>query len=716
MIDRRALLRHSLHGATLAAISPALARAAAIGPDRRTGTLGDVAHIVVLTQENRGFDHYFGTMAGVRGFGDRFPIPLGTGPDGQPRTVWDQRDDTADPPRHLRPFRLSTRAHFDLMRMVGTPHTWPDAQAAWDHGRMAHWPEAKTQRAMAYYGQEDLPFQFAMADAFTLCDAYHCSMHTGTNTNRLFQWTGTNDPFGKGGGPALENPDDDLTKADAAATPRFSWTTYPERLENAGVSWQIYQDMADNFTDNPLANFLQFRAAYRGDAKSRAGLRDKGLSTRALDALQADVLADRLPQISWIVGTAEGSEHPGPSSPAQGAAYTAKVIAALTANPKVWARTALFINFDENDGFFDHMPPPAPPSPDADALGGYAGVSTVDTRGEYHRIAAPGAQGDPRALRGRPYGLGPRVPMYVLSPWTRGGRVFSEVADHTSVLRFMEARFGVAETNISPWRRAVCSDLVGAFDFASGAQPAAITPPLAATLADAPARGKAAGAIVRQPIPDVPEGLPLPEQATGVRAACPTRYRLEVKGQLDPATDAMRLAFSVGAGLAAVFHVYDRLRLDAVPRRYTVEPGRVLEAQWALHGDNRAYDLWVLGPAGFHRAFAGAQGREAAVGWHIDSAGLRLTVAAGRGVVQVRPGAPGVYADHHGAWQPGAAGGEHLWPLAATHGWYDMVIDGADGWHRRLAGCVTGPWAPISDPAMGTGGGEAALRGGPQGA
>jgi phospholipase C len=168
------------------------------------------------------------------------------------------------------------------------------------------------------------------------------------------------------------------------------------------------------------------------------GVGRQGLSTRALDALRADVLANRLPQISWVVSTAEGSEHPGPSSPAQGAAYTARVIEALTANPEVWARTVLFINFDENDGFFDHAPPPAPPSADPDLPGGFAGASTVSTQGEYHRLRAPGAEGDDLNLRGRPYGLGPRVPMYVLSPWSRGGRVHSEVSDHTSVIRFME--------------------------------------------------------------------------------------------------------------------------------------------------------------------------------------------------------------------------------------------------------------------------------------
>lgn len=169
------------------------------------------------------------------------------------------------------------------------------------------------------------------------------------------------------------------------------------------------------------------------------------MSTRDLDKLKEDVLADKLPQVSWIVATAEGSEHPGPSSPAQGADYTARVLDALTSNPEVWSKTVLLINFDENDGFFDHMPPPAVPayeSYDADpARARLAGASTVDTVGEYHH----NLNGSDPQYHHRPYGLGPRVPMYVVSPWSKGGWVNSQVSDHSSVIRFIEARFGVKE-------------------------------------------------------------------------------------------------------------------------------------------------------------------------------------------------------------------------------------------------------------------------------
>ena len=211
--------------------------------------------------------------------------------------------------------------------------------------------------------------------------------------------------------------------------------------------------MADNFTDNPLVGFAAFRDAYHG--KGDPALKDRALTTRGLDVLKADVLAGRLPQVSYIIATAAGSEHPNPSSPAQGAAYTAELLDALTADPKVWARTALFVMFDENDGFFDHIPPPAPPS--RGKGGRPLGGSTVDLTGEYHDLPSTGDDDvDKPAYRGRPYGLGPRVPMYVVSPWSRGGWVNSQVFDHSSSSAFR--RPGSAFTSpISPPGDAQCA-------------------------------------------------------------------------------------------------------------------------------------------------------------------------------------------------------------------------------------------------------------------
>jgi phospholipase C len=300
-------------------------------------------------------------------------------------------------------------------------------------------------------------------------------------------------------------------------------------------------------------------------------------------------------------------------------------------------------------------------------------------------------------LRGRPYGLGPRVPMYVLSPWSRGGRVHSEVSDHTSVIRFMEARFGVAEPNISPWRRAVCSDLTSAFDFGRAAPvrpalPAAMGP----SMADAPRRDAKARAIAKQPDAHPPEHQPLPVQTPGIRPACPARYRLEVSGGLSSDRRNMALTFSAEAGLAGVFQVYDRLRLDLVPRRFTVEPGKRLVDRWPLHGLDQRYDLWVLGPAGFHRAFVGTAGTEPHLVWSLADSRLTLTLAPGHERVTITPQA---YRAHHRDWAPGIEGGTMSWPLAPTHGWYDVAIEAPGGWKRRLAGRIDGRWSAMTDPA-----------------
>ncbi|HDS1121942.1 TPA: phospholipase C, phosphocholine-specific, partial [Stenotrophomonas maltophilia] len=414
-IGRRRLLQAGV-AAGLSPLLPSIARAAAIAPAAQTRSLDDLQHIVVFMQENRSFDHYFGTLPGVRGFGDRFVAPaaaLEAG--GRMRSLWLQPD--ASGKRAIAPFPLDTAAHFGYMRVEGTPHTWPDAQRAWDHGRMGQWPKAKQNHSMGYFQRSDLPFQFALADAFTICDAYHCAMQAGTNPNRVFLWTGHNDAQARAGGPVIANSHDNFPEHGGHPA-SYRWTSHVERLQKAGVSWQIYQDMADNFTDNPLAGFEAFRRAYSAAPGHDPQLRARGVSTRGLTQLRQDVLDGRLPQVSFIIADAAGSEHPGPSSPAQGAAYTARVLDALTADPEVWSRTALLLMFDENDGFFDHMPPPAPPSA---VDGGWAGASSVSTEGEYHRHPAPGDEKyDAAELRGRPYGLGPRVPLYVISPWSRG--------------------------------------------------------------------------------------------------------------------------------------------------------------------------------------------------------------------------------------------------------------------------------------------------------
>jgi phospholipase C len=696
-IDRRRFLAAAGAAITL---PPAVGRAVAIDADVRTGTLADVQHVVIFMQENRAFDHYFGAMNGVRGFADRFPIPVEDAPGRTGKTVWTQLAAAGGEPPLISPFPLNTTETFGLMRVEGTPHNWIDAQDAWAEGRMHRWPAAKTAHSMGHYLGEDIPFQYALADAFTLCDAYHCSIQAGTNSNRLFLWSGTNDPHGQAGGPSISNSHDRFASEGGAAE-SYRWTTYVERLSAAGVGWRIYQDMADNFTDNPTAGFKAFRDSHAGVPGADPQLAALALSTRKLDGLKADVLAGNLPQVSYIIAPAADSEHPQPSSPAQGADYTARVLDALTADPKVWARTVLLVMFDENDGFFDHVPPPAPPSRDPSRPGAFLGASTVETTGEYHLVRNPTEHAAERDdLMGRPYGLGPRAPMYVISPWSRGGWVNSQVFDHTSVIRFLERRFGVAEPNISPWRRAVCGDLTSAFDFSTPnrGRAALALPPTAARAA----RAAALPGRIKPATPALP-GVPV--QAAGVRPSRPLPYALRIEEGVEEAasgTGRIRLTFVNDGAAGAVFHVYDRRRLDLPPRRFTVGPGRDLTDAW----DAGAYDLWVLGPGGFHRHLVGqAPGEEAAVSARQAGRDLVLTVSHRGQATRRLTIAANAYADAPSAGPivlaPGALA-HRTWPTHAVGGWYDLSVrsEAAPGYLRRLAGRLETGAPSITDPAM----------------
>ncbi len=653
-LTRRLLLSASV----AAALPPAIARALDIPADRRTGTINDVAHVVILTQENRAFDHYFGTLRSVRGFGDRFAIPNGD------HSVFAQPDEH-DAKKSLMPFHLDTGAHFNQMRVTGTPHTFPDAQAAWNNGRMDAWPAAKHNRAMGYFTRDDIPFQYALAEAFTLCDAYHCAMHAGTNPNRTVLWTGTMDATGRDHGPIIDNGYDHLG-GDPAGHGGYTWVTYPERLSAAGVSWQIYQDMDDNFTDNPLAGFRLYRDAVKAKEGPLVEIANRSLRTRDLDKLKADVLAGTLPQVSWIIATAEGSEHPGPSSPAQGADYTARVLDALTANPEVWARTVLLINFDENDGFFDHVPPPAPP---AMVDGQPLGSSQVDTTGEYHL--------EKDTWQGRPYGLGPRVPMYVVSPWSKGGFVNSQVFDHTSVIRFLETRFGVKEPNISPWRRAVCGDLTSCFDFAAPQIGPVPMPETAAT-------AKRARGLKLTANTDGPDTVTAPVQETGTRPARPLPYRLRA----DIAPDAFYLA-NDGADVAVVFHVYDHGQPQMPPVRHTLKPGGTLISLTSSQA------ISVHAANGFYRGLF----RTASMPVSVAMAGHRLILSTDAAItVTLRDESYG-QPRRTFALVPGTPQTVTL-DLTASHNWYDVSVSG-DGFAQRFAGHIEDGKASLSDPALG---------------
>lgn len=585
-------------GAVGFALPASIGRALALPANRKTGTIRDVKHIVILMQENRSFDHYFGTMKGVRGFGDRHTVPMVDG-----RTIWQQSNGA----RELPPFHLDTEKT-NALKVPGTPHSFSDAQAAWNQGRFGLWPKFKTDYSMGYYKREDIPFQFALAEAFTICDGYHCSVTSGTDPNRVVFWSGSSsDPQQRALGV---NSRDDRSEPNnlrcwikgALPTPGYSyagnaltWQTIPEVLQEAGIDWRIYQDPNNNWT-GAMHGGLAF-AGFR-ECRPDSPLFERGMSHHSLEKLEADVRAGTLPQVSWILPPMEWSEHPSASTPIQGAEFTARVLDALTANPDVWAQTVFFQTFDENDGLFDHLPPPAPPSYNPD--GTLAGGSTMDLAGHYfddHEDKYT-SRDDNASGNIRPFGLGPRVPMYVVSPWSKGGWVNSEVADHTSVGQFIEARFGVRIPGISPWHRAVCSDLTSCFDFAG--QEDAKFP----ALPDVSQSDKILAEHLKRPKimpPRAPEAL---YQEPGLRRSRALPYILHVDGTFSPSGDSLTLDLINEGSVGAVFHVYDRLNLAELPRRYTVEPGKRFSAKWLADANGR-FDVLVLGTNGFVRGFTG---------------------------------------------------------------------------------------------------------------
>ncbi len=386
----------------------------------KAASLNDIEHFVILFQENRSFDHYFGTRPGVAGFastvaGQNYRNPFAGHPDG-----------------YLLPYRTDSTVTSAQCGMDPN-HSWEAQHTAWNNGANDGFAQAMGAHALGYFNRADIPYYWALADEFTLCDHYFCSVLGPTNPNRHLSMTGTIDPGGLGGGPAVDN-----------SGVAYTWETYPERLQQAGISWRIYHE-ADDYDDTNVKFFKQFQGLSPGNP-----LYDNALVNLPADQFEQDAAAGNLPQVSWLVAPMRISEHP-PWAPSVGENFTASKLAAVMANPTLWAKTAFIITYDENGGFFDHMSPPTP---------------TPGTTDEF--------------VDGAPIGLGFRVPAMIVSPWTRraasggggttgavGARVSNTVFDHTSILRLLETRFGVEAPLISQWRRDTCGDLSEVFDFTS---------------------------------------------------------------------------------------------------------------------------------------------------------------------------------------------------------------------------------------------------------
>ncbi|MFL5824072.1 MAG: alkaline phosphatase family protein [Solirubrobacteraceae bacterium] len=451
-LTRRQLLHTgAMGGATLGTwslLTSRLVEKALANAGNGCGSLHDIQHIVILIQENRSFDHYFGAYRGVAGFQDPHALPLR---DGSGLNVFAQPGYPGGfRGNHLYPFHLySSTKQGECTNDVD--HGWTTQHLGWNHGRMdrilaEHMdPDVNGPKngplTMGYYTRQDLEFYYALADAFTLCDHYHCSVIGPTDPNRLYSLTATLDPDGKHGGPLVET----LVSDRLQTYGKYTWKTMPEVLQEAGVSWKVYEapENLSPVSDYVLPYFKQYQ--------TNAQLAANAFGHTFPGDFQTDCAAGTLPQVSWVVAPVLDSEHP-PTPPIWGEWATAQTLNSLLQNQGVWESSALLVTYDENGGFFDHVPPPTAP---------------VGTPGEYITVPLKNVSGAGQIAG--PIGLGFRVPMLVVSPFSRGGFVASQIFDHTSTLKLLAARFaaeGVHVPNISAWRNRTVGNMTSAFNFA----------------------------------------------------------------------------------------------------------------------------------------------------------------------------------------------------------------------------------------------------------
>jgi phospholipase C len=466
--------------AGMSGILPTRLAEAAAAAEAAPFDLSQIKHVVYVMQENRSFDHYFGTFPGVRGFDDPTAMTLPNG-----NSVF-QQPDPANPLGYLEPFHMDTK-NTGAAAVPSLSHDWRDQHASWNKGAMDGWlhthvaadGSVKGSYTMGYMTQEDIPFHWALAENFTLLDNYHCSVMGPTYPNRAIWMSGTNDPNGSLGGPILETVAPDTLNWRSAAEALYA-QGYTVKTYSSSGSYNYFKWWANfktaptatkpnqlngGYVDLTLYNLATGAGTLFGDGKG--GIGDPLSPTKATTgylAFEEDCANGTLADVTWLFpdGPYASDEHP-PNTPAAGAYFLASKLEALAANEELWNSTVFILNYDENDGFFDHVPPPVP-DPDKHPE-------------EYVKIPSP--RGTPGG--GLPAGAGFRVPCIIVSPWTVGGHVYSQVADHTSPLRLIEAitaaggldlgtptrslakKLPVTFEAITPWRRETFDDLAGAF-------------------------------------------------------------------------------------------------------------------------------------------------------------------------------------------------------------------------------------------------------------
>ena len=353
----------------------------------------------------------------------------------------------------------------------------------------------------------------------------------------------------------------------------------------------------------------------------------------------ADVSNNTLPSVSWIVGPDYGSEHPywGPGA---GAQLTQNLLNALAANPQVYNSTVFILNWDEGDGFFDHGIPINPPT---------------GTTNEF--------------VSGLPIGLGERVPCIVVSPWSRGGYVCSQVFDHTSLTRFIEKWTGVLDPNISAWRRQVCGDLTSAFDFA---HPNTNWP---AILNTEVATACGSGTTANPPSPQT-----VPAQEAGALIERPLPYQPNAWVTLDPVGGNVNLHITNSGSASVHFSVYPNAYSSILPAPFDVNPSNTLTGTFSIGVPTGNYDFSCYGPNGYLIRFAG---NVAADYGQVDSQaylnpftdGFKITLANTTSSNVVFTVTNGWYANSLATYTVPAGSTNVVFLNTTTNnGWYDLAV------------------------------------------
>jgi phospholipase C len=774
-------------------------------------TFMDAEHIVMLMQENRSFDHSFGTLRGVRGFNDRLTIKLANG-----NPVWLQSNKKG---QTYAPFRMDIK-NSKASWTSDLPHSWENQIGAWNGGHFDKWLDWKQSGrkeykdlplTLGYYTREDIPFYYAFADAFTICDQHFCSSITGTTTNRHYFWTGK---------CAADSDSKPLTRnSDTYYNKMANWKTFPERLQENGISWKVYQNeislqneisgngesLLGNFTDNNLEWFAQYNVRFKKShiefyqrritelpqeiaelekqlaadpnaqklkntltqkqsqlesfkreveqysAENYANLSDfeKELHERAFQTnegdpnyhqteeiefyrakirvpkgdilyqFRKDVETGKLPTVSWLCAPQNFSDHP--SAPMYGAWYVSEILNILTKNPEVWKKTIFILNYDENDGYFDHIPPFVAPKRGDTTSGIVSADLQEGLQTEFITKEQELASGvsEVNATEG-PVGLGYRVPLIVASPWTRGGWVNSEVCDITSTIQFLEVFLNkkynknIEESNISKWRRAITGDLTSVFRTYNTCEKA----PLPEFL-DMKRQIATIDNARNKPLPDGFQEFPaadiekikvgekhsaLPAQERGTKPSNALFYELYVHethadGQLELTFEASNKKFGAKA-LAGAFNVYDLLSQNRFSKSFAVNAGQQLDYAWNK-ATNQAYNLAVHGPNGFLRKYISRGGAE--------PLRIKLTYSAKSNLVVETENISDVIQQirienaYRKTTQNLSIKSNKTTVLEIDTKefgrWYDIRVK-ADGWERQYAGRIESGQPSISDPLM----------------